>query len=271
MLTEAAARARHQYSRTEGRSSDWASVPEVVGLGFTDEASGHDDRVGEGNERVNRAPDRDAVAFDPQGSFRALFPALHRGSGGGLIPARDFHYACVHGRLFEFSADHLVAGIETDLPELGEYHRPGPLVTAMPDRSRRAGTVSDPLVGGTPHEDQDELVEHHPLWHPWPTAAQRMLIEHDRNERFQLAPDRLDDQTGDSEHEASRRPTDSSQICDDKPRARVNATTPIGGTSYSPHIDRALRLKSQITPAFHVTDADGHGSDHLAGDATLKR
>lgn len=92
-----------------------------------------------------------------------------------LALRRGFDDASVNQEILELQSDHLVAAVTGDGPcQVFDDDQSGLLIAASPDRGRRAGGVSDLVVGDSQYRDLDEFADDDPL----------------RNQSLQLVPQR---------------------------------------------------------------------------------
>ena len=124
----------------------------------------------------NDETERDSASIDEEGTFRALFSPIDRGSPGGCAAAGCFDDAPVHDQVCQVQSDHLLVSIKAELVEEGKQARIDPLVSAAPDRGRGTVRVGDLFVGGSEDEDLDELVARDPVRDTGTVAAFGMRV-----------------------------------------------------------------------------------------------
>ena len=126
--------------------------------------------VGGGGDRAQWDPG----AIAGQGALAAPLAAVDRTGAGDLTAAGGLGDAAVDGQVVKVETDDGVVGGQGELVEPGVDVCGDPLVAAAAQGPRRAGVVSDALVGTAEDEDLDQFVEDDPVGDTWAVTAERM-------------------------------------------------------------------------------------------------
>lgn len=135
----------------------------------------------------------DPVTIGQQGTLGAQFPSIYRGFARFFTTARSLDQAAIDAHLLKVKPDDAVIGFQAQLLELVEDARLDPFVSSATDAGGRTRRVGDALIGGTQHQDLDELVEDDPVGNAWTVTTQRVRVDVFGEQRVELVPQRFND------------------------------------------------------------------------------